>query len=82
MTYAIVWSDAAQDDLGKLDKPVRERILRTLDRIQVRPHTFVKRLVGVPQYRLRVGDWRVIMDISDNELRILVIEVARRDRAY
>jgi mRNA interferase RelE/StbE len=42
----------------------------------------VKKLVGRPGYRLRVGDWRVIYDL-DNALRILSIErIAPRGGAY
>ena len=46
------------------------------------PNNNVKKLVGRPGYRLRVGDWRVIYDL-DNGLRILSVErIAPRGGAY
>ncbi len=42
----------------------------------------VKKLVGRPGYRLRVGDWRVIYDLDDG-LRVLAVErIAPRGGAY
>jgi mRNA interferase RelE/StbE len=46
------------------------------------PNNNVKKLVGRPGYRLRVGDWRVIYDLDD-ALRILAVErIAPRGGAY
>ncbi len=46
------------------------------------PNNNVKKLVGRPGYRLRVGDWRVIYDL-DNGLRILSVErIAPKGDAY
>jgi mRNA interferase RelE/StbE len=46
------------------------------------PNNNVKKLVGRPGYRLRVGDWRVIYDLN-NGLRILSVErIAPRGGAY
>lgn len=46
------------------------------------PNNNVKKLVGRPGYRLRVGDWRVIYDLDD-ALRIRAVErIAPRGGAY
>lgn len=44
------------------------------------PGLDVKRLVGCPGYRLRVGDWRVIFDMDATTLD--VIEIGRRGDVY
>ena len=82
MTYEIIFSDKAFQQLKKLDRPVQERIIATLERIRIRPETHVTRLVGDPGYRLRVGVYRVSLDIDKGRLIILVLKVGHRKRIY
>lgn len=82
MTYEILFSDKAFQQLKKLDRPVQERIIATLERIRIRPETYVTRLMGDPGYRLRVGVYRVILDIDKERLLILVLKVGHRKRIY
>jgi mRNA interferase RelE/StbE len=42
----------------------------------------VTKLVGDPGYKLRVGDYRIIMDIENNKLKILVLKVGQRKNIY
>jgi len=42
----------------------------------------VKKLTNHPGYRLRVGDWRVIYTVNENELLIHVINIKTRGEAY
>lgn len=42
----------------------------------------VKKLKGRDGYRLRVGDWRVVYDIHNGELVLLVIEIGPRGSIY
>ena len=42
----------------------------------------VKKLTNHPGYRLRVGDWRVVYTVHDNELLIQVINIKTRGEAY
>lgn len=44
----------------------------------IRPESYVSKLVGDPGYKLRVGDYRIIIDIDNNNLLILVIKIAHR----
>ncbi len=82
MTYTVIISPTAQKQLDKLEKNVQERILRTLERIRVRPYDFVKKLSGYPFFRLRVGDYRVIVDIQNEQLIVYVIEAGHRKNIY
>jgi mRNA interferase RelE/StbE len=82
MTYEILFSDKAFQQLKKLDRTVQERIIATLERIRIRPEIHVTRLVGDPGYRLRIGDYRVILDIDRERLLILVLKVGHRKRIY
>ncbi|MEA3513995.1 MAG: type II toxin-antitoxin system RelE/ParE family toxin [Nanoarchaeota archaeon] len=82
MSFEVTFSDFADKQLSKLPLYVQNRIVSTLKRCQIRPHTHVKKLVGSKYFRLRVGDYRVIMDILNNKLIIHVIEVGHRKNIY
>ena len=82
MTYEIVFSDKALKQLTKMERRVQERIIAVLERIRIRPEAYVTKLVGDPGYRLRAGDYRVIMDIDKKELHILILKVGRRKDIY
>jgi len=82
MTHEIIFSDKALKQLKKMEKNVQERIIAALERIRIRPEAYVTKLVGDPGYRLRVGDYRVIMDIDNKELHILVLKVEHRKNIY
>lgn len=82
MTYSVVFGTRAEKHLLKLPLESRERILAALNRCRIRPYSHVLRLVGSPYYRLRVGNYRIILDIKDQQLAILVIDVGPRERIY
>lgn len=80
--YRVEFSQKAESQLYKLKKEMQYRIINVLERISIRPFHFVKRLVGSPYYRLRVGDYRVILDIKQDKLIIFVIELGHRRNVY
>jgi mRNA interferase RelE/StbE len=80
--YNIEFSKTSEKELYKLERQVQLRIISNLERIRVRPYHFVKRLVESPYFRLRVGDYRVILDIEDDRLLVLVIEIGHRSAIY
>ena len=82
LMYELLYSDQADKQINKLSKEVKERIFAVLERCRIRPHSLAKKLVGNPYYSIRSGDYRIIIDIINNELRILVIEVGHRKNIY
>ena len=82
MTYDIIFSDKSLKQLRKLEKEVQERIIKALERIRIRPESHVTKLVGDPGYRLRVGNYRVILDIDKGKLLILVLKIGHRKGIY
>ncbi len=82
MVFEIIWSDSAVRQLKNLDRTVARRIFDKVGQLAENPHRFVKKLVNSPYYRLRVGDYRIILDIQENLLRILVLKVGPRDSVY
>jgi mRNA interferase RelE/StbE len=86
--WTIDYTDTARKQLRKLDKQTARRIVEFMDgRIaaQEDPRSTGKALTGPTlgtYWRYRVGDCRIICDIQDGVLRILVIEIAHRKEVY
>lgn len=85
MDWSINFTEKARKQLKKLDKEVNSRIIKYLEtRIKKNPRSFGSRLLGELSdfWRYRVGDYRVIVSIEDNELIVLVIDVEHRSKVY
>jgi len=81
--YEIIFSERAKAQLKKLDKLVQERIGSVIERIKIRPFSYdIKKLQGTKYYRARVGEYRIILDIRQNKLIIIVIEIGHRKNIY
>ena len=80
--YEIIFSQKAKKQLFKLEKNIQERIITALERIRIRPEAYITKLVGDPGFKLRIGNYRVLMDINNNNLLILVIKVGHRKDIY
>ena len=87
MAWTIDYADTAKGQLRKLDKQVARRIVDFMDARAARlenPRSIGKALTGPlgAFWRYRVGDCRVICDIQDGALRVLVIQVGNRSEIY
>ena len=81
--YSIIFNPKAEKQFKKLDHEIRRRISAVLDRIRIRPFSQdLKRLEGTRYYRARVGKYRIILDIFQDKLIIVVIEVGPRHKIY
>lgn len=80
--YALTYTEYAKKQLLKLPSKTQERILKALERVRIRPEKQVKQLVGVPYSCLRVGDYRVILQIRGKQLCIFVLDVGHRKGIY
>jgi len=82
MKYDVKWTETSLNQLKKLDKTIAERIIDKVDKIRETPFKFVKKLKEFNLFRLRVGDYRVIMSIEKNKMIIFVLEVGHRRVIY
>ena len=82
MAFEIIWSDLAIRQLKKLERTIARQIFNKVGELVEDPHRFVQKLVNSPYYRLRVGDYRVILDLQAALLRILVLKVGHRESIY
>ncbi len=58
------------------------RIISRVESISEDPFTYVKRLHGVSLFSLRVGDYRVILDIENKKMVIFVVKLGHRSKIY
>ena len=86
MKWKIEFEEGARDTLAKLDKPVRLQIEKYLDKLLTLddPRTRGKGLTGgrSGQWRYRAGDYRIICEIHDDVLVVLVLAVGHRSKIY
>ena len=83
--YTVEYSKATRKALRRLPRNLANRLLDKIDAIALDPyaqHNNVTAVIGTPYHRLRVGDWRVIYEIQDNQLIILVLKIKPRGGAY
>ena len=82
MTFQIIWSDFASNSINKLDRTITKQIYNKVGELKENPYRYVKKLIGSPYFRLRVGDYRVIMEINQGILQILIVKVGHRSTIY
>ena len=88
MVWIINYTESASKQLKKLDKQVALRILDYMDQRVATlddPRSLGKNLVGPKlgeYWRYRVGDIRIICNIADQQMCVLVIEIGNRKEVY
>ena len=80
--YEIILAKNVEKYLDKLNSKDRERIINSLDKLRIRPEHFLVRLVGDKSYKFRVGDYRLIIDLNEDKLIVLVVEIGHRRNIY
>lgn len=80
----IRWSHEAANAVDRLDPEVASRVTEALTRLATEGVGDLRRLVGVvpPEYRLRVGKWRIRIQIDHAHATLYILHVLRRDEAY
>lgn len=71
--YELVLDERALDFLCSLQPDVRSRIWKRLVKSKEDPNRYFERLSGRKDFKLRIGDYRVIADIDDSEIRVTLI---------
>jgi mRNA interferase RelE/StbE len=84
LIYKLLFDDKVARDLKAIDKTWQRKILDAIHKKLSSNPYIGKRLVGElsPYYRLRIGDYRVIYEIHDQQLIVLIIKVRHRKDVY
>jgi mRNA interferase RelE/StbE len=81
MIYELIFDKGFKKDLSKLDKEMRDRILRKVFTLEEYPE-LGKHLIGMDIWSLRIGKYRVLYKIEYNRLQVLVLTVEHRKKVY
>lgn len=82
MSYELIFDRKALEFLESLPKEIRKRIWGKAQDAKESPEHFFERLENRKDYKLRVGDYRVIADINHSLKRIEVSLIDHRKRVY
>jgi len=83
--YRIVFTKQAHKSLQRLPRDLAPLIRQKLEQIASDPfgeNPNAKKLHNRSGYRLRIGDWRVIYEIQNDQVIILVLKIAPRGEVY
>ena len=83
MRYRVILPKSVRKELDRLPEDIANRILARLAGLETNPRPAdVKKLKGRDAWRIRVGDYRVIYEIHDRVLQVIVITVGHRREVY
>ncbi len=83
-TYRIEWKPSALRELKRIDRQVIGRIVQAIERLADDPFAAgVRKLRGAEHtYRLRVGEYRVVYEVVEAKLTVVIVRVRHRRDAY
>lgn len=80
--YSIELSGRSKKFLKKIPKKDAEIILKKLNQLKHNPFRYLKKLQGNKLWRLRISDYRAILDIIISGKRIIVLKIGQRKNIY
>jgi mRNA interferase RelE/StbE len=83
LSFGIVLTAESEEFIKKCDKAIRNRILKSLRKLETDPESgkpMTSILTGL--WSLRMGDYRAIYQIKNNELVVVVIKIGHRKNVY
>ena len=82
MTWQVIWSEKSVKQLERIDTKNAQKIYDSVLNCMEDPFRVAMRLTNSPFYRLRVGNYRVILDLQQSKMIIFVVESDLRKRVY
>ena len=81
--YRVVFRKSVAQDMRRIPNGDLRRILATIDSLSEDPRPAgIEKLSGQERYRVRQGHYRIIYEIKDDELIVIVVKVGHRKDAY
>ncbi|MBS3071315.1 type II toxin-antitoxin system RelE/ParE family toxin [Candidatus Pacearchaeota archaeon] len=82
MIFKIDWTEKSLRQLNNLDQVISSRIVKKINELREEPFYKIKRLKGIGAFSLRIGDYRVILDIDVNNKIIYILKIGHRKNIY
>jgi mRNA interferase RelE/StbE len=80
--YSIIFEKKALDFLNKLERNLKERIWDKLQQCKENPFHFLEHLEEIDGYKLRVGNYRLIIDIDQTNKILKILKAGHRKNIY
>ncbi len=80
--FQIELTETAKEFLKKLQKKDSELILKKIYSIKENPYRFIRRLQGKKLWRLRIGNYRAVVDMIISINKIIVVRIGHRKNVY
>jgi len=81
--FEVVFKQSVAKDLRQIPKKDVKRILNRIKKLSIEPRpTGVEKLSGQDRYRVRQGAYRILYEILNNELVVVVIKIGHRRDVY
>ena len=79
--FSIEWKENAIKELNKLEEGIAKRIFKKVNELKENPFSKdIKRLRGETKFKLRIGNYRALLEIENNQITIL--KIAHRKNIY
>ena len=84
MTYQVALAPAAARQLRKFDPQVRRRVQAAIELLatEPRPPAATRLVGGAGEWRVRTGDYRIVYEIEEERLLVLVLSAGHRREIY
>ncbi len=82
--FRIEYAASAARQVRKLDRTAQHRVIATIELLAEvpRPPGATLLVGGTGQWRVRTGDYRIVYEVHDGQLLVLVVRVAHRREVY
>lgn len=81
-TFSVEWSETAERELSKLPKDISSRIVNKVDSIKENPFHFLEHYESEEVYKLRIGDYRALIDVDFFNKILKIKVVGHRSKIY
>ncbi len=83
MAYTIIIPNSVRKDLDRLPNSAFRKVLLLLHQLEVNPRpSGCKKLKGRNAWRARAGDYRIIYEIEDENVKIILVKIRHRKEVY
>jgi len=80
--YKLIFSKLALKQLNKLEKNIKERIWEKLQLCKENPFRFLEHLEQIKGFKLRIGDYRLIIDVNISAKTLEILKLGHRKNIY
>ena len=82
MAYTVIWTAKSLKGLKQLPRKNALKIVTFVEKIRDDPRTHLQQLQGSPYFKLRVGKYRVIVDLEKEAMIVYIMKVGKRGNVY